>query len=170
MEDPPTGGTPSEQHRRVGAGEDQLRVSRNAKGIPDPWEDLHGPPHEHPYLPEYHPQDDPVTIMHRAAGIDDHAERARQLTKQLAIAQEWVTWGSQQRDAAVLQMRAEGASYEDIAAALSISKSRAQQLVGRLTKRWPNGMDWSKEAHTPGGSRLLEPGEFDVHPPAGEQP
>lgn len=129
-------------------------VSRNAKGLPDPWEDLHGPPYAHPHLPEYLPQDDPVTVMHRAAGIDDHTELARELTRRPAIAQEWVTWGSQHRDAAVLQMRGEGASYEDIAAALSISKSRAQQLVGRLSTSWPDGSAWSKKAHDPRGSRL----------------
>ncbi len=175
MEDPRPGDDPApgeepaaaEPTRPAGSSwpDDTRPVSRNAKGIPDAWEDLHGPPYAHPYLPEYHPQDDPITIMHRAAGIDDHTERARELTKRLALAQEWVTWGSQQRDAAVLQMRAAGASYDDIASALSISKSRAQQLVGRLARRWPNGMAWSKQAHVPGGSRLLEVGEFDVHPP-----
>lgn len=136
--------------------EDQRPVSRNALGLPDPWEDLHGPPHAHPPLPEYSPQDDPVTVMHRAAGIDDHAERARELTVRLALAQEWVTWGSQQRDVAVLQMRAEGATYETIAAALDIGRSRAQQLVGRLSQRWPEGVVWAKDPRAPGGPRPPE--------------
>ncbi len=141
-------------------------ISRNALGVPDPPEDLHGPPHDHPYLPVYLPEDSPVTVLHRAAGIEDPRVRATELTRHLSYAQQWVTWGSRQRDVAVLQMRAAGASYDDVARTLGVSKSRAQQLCRRLGEQHPGGASsWEKQAHSPGGTVLLE----DEPDPAGER-
>ena len=130
-------------------------ISRNIFGLPDPEEDLHGPPLEHPHLPAHLPQTDPLTIMHRAAGIADPRLRAAELTARLAIAQQWVTWGSEQRDRAVLQMREDGASYDELAATLRISKSRAQQLCRRLNAKYPEGLEqWQRMHHDSGGGEL----------------
>lgn len=123
--------------------------------MPDAAEDLHGPPHDHPRLPAYLPQTDPLTVMHRAAGIADPRARAAALTARLAVAQQWVAWGSVQRDLAVLAMRADGASYEDVAGALRVSKSRAQQICRRLRQKYPSGDSaWQRETHGPGGQSL----------------
>lgn len=126
------------------------KVSTDIAGEPVRADDLHGPPHNHPYLP-FVSDDAPLTQLHRAAGKDDPEERAKALTEHLAVAQRWVQWGSVQRDIAVLQMRELGRSYDHIARALGISKSRAQQLVYRLRRDYPDGVaatGWKREGHT----------------------
>ncbi len=70
--------------------------------------------------------------MREALEIDDAAERARRLTELMVNTQRWVEWMSRHRDEAVRAMRATGASYDQVARALGISKSRAQQLCRRL--------------------------------------
>jgi DNA-binding CsgD family transcriptional regulator len=124
-------------------------ASTDIRGEPVPYDDLHGPPHHHPYLPMVE-VDQPITILHRAAGREDPEERAKALTEHLAVAARWVAWGSAQRDIAVLQMREQGRSYDHIARALGISKSRAQQLVQRLRAAYPDGVaatGWKREGH-----------------------
>ena len=128
---------------------DEPLASTDIRGEPVPYDDLHGPPHNHPYLPMVE-VDQPITILHRAAGREDPEERAKALTEHLAVAARWVAWGSAQRDIAVLQMREQGRSYDHIARALGISKSRAQQLVQRLRAAYPDGVaatGWKREGH-----------------------
>ncbi len=125
------------------------RVSTDITNRPVPSDDLHGPPHDHPYLAMVS-VDAPVTVLHRAAGKEDPEERAKALTEHLAVAQAWVRWGSTQRDIAVLQMREVGRSYDHIARVLGVSKSRAQQLVNRLRASYPDGVaatGWKREGH-----------------------
>lgn len=63
--------------------------------------------------------------------LEDPSERARQLTQLLEEAQKWVERLSDHRQVAVLGMRSSGATYQKVAEALGISKSRAQQLCTR---------------------------------------
>jgi hypothetical protein len=67
-------------------------------------------------------------------GTADDTERARRLTRRMVASQHFMEWLSSYRDEAVRGMRSSGASLDDIARALEISKSRAQQLVRRLER------------------------------------
>ena len=62
----------------------------------------------------------------------DHAVRARLVTQRMKELQTFMEWLSGHRDEAVRCLRAEGASYDEIARLLDISKSRAQQICQRL--------------------------------------
>lgn len=97
---------------------------------PEPFDDL--PPDD---LPRYDRDEDAATVAARAAGLPDPRERAAALTALLRDTQAWVEWMSRHRDRAVREMRDAGASYDDIATVLGITKSRAQQLVLRLEGR-----------------------------------
>ncbi len=76
---------------------------------------------------------DPVVdgIIRDVTNVDP-TERALALTARMHSSQQFVEWMSRYRDQAVKQMREHGASYDQVARALRLSKSRAQQLVKRL--------------------------------------
>jgi hypothetical protein len=77
---------------------------------------------------------DPMRVVRDALGLPDAAARARALTSLLVDAREWVAFLSAQRDDALRAMRADGASYSDVATLLGVNKSRAQQICSRVER------------------------------------
>lgn len=75
-----------------------------------------------------------VTALERAIADREWVTRAQALTEWLAIADQLTSLAAQARLDAIREGRRGGASYNDVATVLGVTKARAQQLCKGLPK------------------------------------
>jgi hypothetical protein len=67
--------------------------------------------------------------IEQVAAISDPVERAQEIARRMALLPEWSAKLREMRQAAVLEMRANGMSHADVGRALGVHRNRAQQIA-----------------------------------------